>query len=122
MNMMILVLALCFANMLLTAYGITLIERATKHYDYNSETVTENVNSRDETVTEMMTVDEHVRLREQAHDQRIMEMKEELARKNFPTKRPQNVDAALELDPNVKNLPHNIIDGYNGRSLTEVSE
>lgn len=80
--------------------------------------------SYDESVTNSLTVQEHVALREEAHDDRIRRMKDELAKQIFPARaqRPINTDDALELDPNVKNLPHSIIDATHGRSLTEVSE
>lgn len=62
-------------------------------------------------VDEYLSIDEKIILRESAYDQRISEMKERLA-STVPDKRVAT--HAQELHPDVKNLPHSVIDGKSG--------
>lgn len=70
-------------------------------------------------VDEFLSVNEKVLLREKEYDFRIAQMKDRLAAQT-PTPRP-NQRPAEELHPDVKNLPHNIIDAK-GEDLPDVED
>jgi hypothetical protein len=71
-------------------------------------------------IGEQLTLQEHIILREEAYDQRIAKFKDELANQ-FSSKYSSESDAP-EFDPNVKNLPHKIIDNKGANQGIEVSE
>lgn len=84
---------------------------ADQHVDQGEETYL--------SASEEMSIQDHVVQREEAYAARIERMREEMAFQNI---RPQTSpdSQALELHPDVHNLPHNII--HAGTQIVETSE
>lgn len=83
---------------------------------------TSNKNTPDEEEENIMyfnSISEHVLEREAEFEERIARIKGELALSNITEHKPSH---ALELHPNVKNLPHNSVNGLINRSGIEYAE